>query len=152
MRRAVGFLAVLAALASVVWPIAAWTLGWMIILTAAGGEYQVIRQDDKPSINERLQFGDWKNGAGLCRPSHITNTTDEAVIVSHRVGQINGRITRFTYYEAIYRMPDGRLRVAHARGPIPLISHHWDSIVTVTAGCVLLSVALFFVEHGLREK
>jgi hypothetical protein len=49
-------------------------------------------------------------------------------------------------------MPDGRLRVTHADGPIPLISHRSDAIIAITAGCLLLSLALFFVEYLLPKK
>lgn len=49
-------------------------------------------------------------------------------------------------------MQDGRLRVMHADGPIPLIIHHRDAIIAATAGCLLLSLVLFFVEYLLQEK
>jgi len=152
LRRAVGFLAVLAALASVVCPIAAWILGWGIILSAAGGERHAIHENDKPASYHRLQFGAWKSGVGPCRPSHVANIAEDAEIIAYRIGQAQGPITRFTYYEANYQMPDGRLRVTHAEGPIPLISHRSDAIIVTTAGGVLLSLALFFVEYLLPKK
>jgi hypothetical protein len=64
----------------------------------------------------------------------------DAVILEYRIGKAAGATTTFTYYEANYQMPDNTLRVTHASGPIPLISHRRGTLAASFLGCTLLAI------------
>jgi hypothetical protein len=136
-------LANLFAVAAFLLPVAFWLTGWAIILGVGPSEHHAIQDRDRPDSYQRLTFGPWKKGTGPCISSQILWLHPDALILEHRIGKAAGIITRFTYYEAKYQMPDKTLRVTHATGPIPMISHREETMVASFFGCTVLALGFF---------
>jgi hypothetical protein len=152
MRRLFHRLAIFFAIASVVAPALAWFLGWIVILAAGGGEYHAIRDSDQPASYKLLTFGPWQTGAGPCSRSHIQTLPRDTKIIAYRVGNASGIITKMEYYEAKYQMPDGTVRVTHASGPIPLISHRKDTLIVCLLCFALIAASLFFASSRMKSR
>jgi hypothetical protein len=143
LRRVFRLLAITFSVAAFLLPVAFWLIGWCVILAAGGSESHAIHQHDRPASYELLTFGPWESGAGPCVYSQILWLHPDALILEHRIGKAAGIVTRFTYYEAKYQMPDKTLRVTHATGPIPLISHRKETMIASFFGCTVLALGFF---------
>ncbi len=152
MQRAFRLLAILFGAAALAVPAAMWLTGWTVILGAGGSEYHAIGQHDRPASYQLLTFGPWEKGAGPCTSSDILSLPRKAEILEHRIGRARGITTKFTYYEAKYQMPDSSLRVTHASGPIPLISHRREVLAASFLGCAVLSVGMFLVLRWAKSR
>ncbi|HTN02223.1 MAG TPA: hypothetical protein VL132_10110 [Planctomycetaceae bacterium] len=152
MQRVFRLLAIVFGLAAFVVPAAVWWVGWTVILAAAGSEYHAIDQHDRPASYHLLTFGPWKNGVGPCTSSHIVSLPRDAVILEHRIGKAGGFATKFTYYEAKYQMPDKSLRVTHAAGPIPLISHERETLAACFFGCSAIAFACLLASRWTQSR
>ncbi len=152
MQRLLHRLAIFFVIASVATPVLAWFLGWVVILGAGGGEYHAIHDSDQPASYKLLTFGAWQTGGGPCSLSHIQTLPRDTEIIEHRVGNASGIITKMVYYEAKYQMPDGTVRVTHASGPIPLISHRKDTLIFCILGPALFAASLFFASSHMKSR
>ena len=128
-----------------------WLFGWLVILAAGGNEYHGIQDTGRPTSQHLLKFSDWIPGSGDLRPSHFRNLPTESVITEYRVGRAYGVLTKMVFYEAKYRLPDGSVRIDHAFGSEPLLSHRKGVLYGCLIGGPIFSYALFVLNYRLRS-
>lgn len=151
MKRLLRMFMIGAGFCIILTPLGMLFLGWMTILGAGQGEYFEILQTDRPHSYDLLTFGPWQPGSGLCQTDDFRQFPDGTKIVQHRIGSATDPITRFTYYEAKYQLPDGTIRITYADGPVPLISIRDDTMIASFLLCPFTGAALLVTAAWLKK-
>ncbi len=150
MRRVFRLASIILGVAVLLASVVPWAVGWVIIVVSSGGEYHGIHQNDRPKSYHLLKFESWHQGDDGLQPSHILGLPDNYRIKEHRTGRAYGLITQMVYYEAQYQTPDGELRVTHATGVEPLISHRNEALAAGFVLCPIAATILFIVASRLK--
>lgn len=146
LQRLKSYAAILGGIALLFVGPAMFICGYGMILFATYPEILAIKATGLPASHASLNWSDWREGAGNLRASTLVNDIDEnAAIVAHRVGTADGLSTRFTFYQAKYALPDGTIQIAHAEGPVRLISFRTKFAILVTSISAVLGVVLISI-------
>ena len=154
LRNTLSVLCVIVGIASLFAAVVPWAAGWVSIIASSGREQSEIRKNGLPTCMHLLAWTDWQDGSGdLHNSTLLENLPAESRIIAHRTGSANdGILSEFTFYQAKYKLPDGSIRVAHADGPKPLISHRQPAVAGIAIGCVVLAIVLLFSAAHLTRR
>jgi len=107
------------------------------------------------SILQSFHFTPWREPTAEIRPFTFgSKSFRDATIIRYRRGsQVCRVLLRQTYYEAEYRMPDGKTVVDAAWGPMPFTSpNYWVVFPIIASGIVMLVVAALLKRKKLAQS
>ena len=141
------------------------SLGWLVIIGGIGlwlllsaisavdtGSVArlIARGDLDPEILRTFRFTPWREPTTEIRPFTFgPKSFENATIMRYRRGSQTCRLLlRQTYYEAEYRMPDGKTVIDAAWGPVPYTTPNSRLLFPVIGG----GIVMFIVAAMLRRK
>ena len=126
--------------------IAPWVFGYLVIIGGGPSETVSVRQTGMVTSPEILKWSAWESG-----PSPVTHgqwawkIPSDAKIIAHRTGHDSKLFVELTLYQAKYQLSDGRIDIAPADGPKPLISIKQTTAVTWAVLSLLAGIACMFM-------
>lgn len=96
---------------------------YLVAMMDDSRERFAIVQTGLPTDPQSLEWTEWKPAADevACSEIAATRVRREWPIVEYRIGTRGDTFTALSFYQAHYRMENGKTRDAHADGPTPLI-------------------------------
>jgi hypothetical protein len=120
-----------------------WILGNFIILAAGSGESVSVRQTGMVTCPEVLHWSKWNVGSGSVT-NHEDRFDEKAEIIEYRIGIDKKLFAQLTFYQAKYRLPDGRIEIGPARGPVAFISVDAPRAVACSLVAGVISLLCFW--------